>query len=78
MIKDRTIIWIMCFLFLIMGFIIFFSSKEANECMGNPLTYGADKITDEVNGGVSCICSFGSPNYANFYFDEEVVETIRG
>lgn len=78
MIKDRTIIFMMCFLFLILGFVIFFSSKEANECMGNPFTYGANKITGDATGGIRCTCSFDSIDYANFYFDEEVVETIPG
>ena len=75
--KERMIIWIMCLLFLLMGFFLFLGFKEAQECVGNPFIYGANKITNEDSGNLYCSCSFGSPRYSPFYFDNEYLEVIR-
>ena len=76
--KERKIIFILCFLLLLVGFFLFLGLKDAQECMGNPFTYGAREIVNEKTGSIHCTCTFGSPNYAKFYFNEEVIEVIEG
>ncbi len=76
--KERLIVWILCFLFLFVGLFFILGSRDARECVGNPFIYGASKITNEDTGTLLCTCSFGSPDYANFYFDEDSLEIMRG
>ncbi len=74
--KERLIIYILCFLLLTVGFLITLGFKEAKQCMGNPFTYGADKIETKETGDLHCICSFSSPDYAPFRFNKEEVKTM--
>lgn len=74
--KERLIIYILCFLLLTVGFLITLGFKDAKQCMGNPFTYGADKIESKATGNLHCTCSFASPDYAPFYFNNEEVRTI--
>ncbi len=75
---ERKVIFFLCFLLLLVGFFIFLGLKDAQECLGNPFTYGAREIVNEKTGNIYCTCSFGSPNYARFYFNEEIVGVIEG
>lgn len=75
-ISPRIIIYVLCFLLLAAGFLVTLGFKEAKQCMGNPFTYGADKLESEKTGDLHCTCSFSSPDYAPFYFDNEEVKTI--
>ncbi len=74
--KERIIISVMCLLFLIMGFSLLLGFRDAQECMGNPFVYGANKIvTDNKDtGGLYCSCSFGSYKYAGFDFNEDSLD----
>ena len=66
----------MCFLFLLVGFSLVFGFKDYKQCSGNPFIYGANEIINENTGNLYCSCSFGSPEYAPFYFDNDSVEII--
>jgi len=72
--KDRLVIWILCFLFIIMGFFMLLGLKDAEQCLANPFVYGAESITSDKTGNVHCSCNFESPNYAPFYFDNDSLE----
>lgn len=50
--------------------ISFFGIKDANECLSNPLIYGAQKATNIETGGMFCRCTFSNPAYAPLYFDD--------
>ena len=51
---------------------------RANECLANPFTYGAQKITHEDNN-ILCSCTIIDPNtpYAPFTFDKDSIEVQR-
>ncbi len=76
--RDRLIIWIMCFLFLLMGFFLVSGMDDAKECLGNPFIYGARNIINEETGNLHCSCTFESHNYAPFYFNNESLEIREG
>ena len=75
--KEKIIMYMICFLFLLMGFFLFLGLKDAKQCLGNPFIYGANKITNEDTGDLYCSCSFGSFEYAPFSFDKDSID-IRG
>lgn len=75
--KERLIIYILCFLFLLVGFFVTLGFKDAKQCLGNPFTYGANEIENEETGDLSCTCYFESQNYAPFYFNNKEVEVLR-
>ena len=76
--RERLIIWVMCFLFIIMGFCLLLGMKDAQQCLGNPFIYGANNIVNDDTGDISCSCSFTSPNYAGFNFNKDSLEIGRG
>ena len=76
--KERVIIYILCFLLLLIGLYLFLGLKDAKQCLGNPFLYGANKITNEDTGKIYCSCSFESFDYAPFYFNEDSIDTRRG
>ncbi len=76
--RERLIIWVMCFLFVIIGFCLLLGMKDAKQCLGNPFIYGASNIVNDRTGDVYCSCSFTSPNYAGFYFDKDSLEIGEG
>lgn len=71
------IIYIMIFLFLIIGISLIFGFKDANQCLNNPLIYGANKLENQDTGSLTCICNFNSPEYASFYFNSEDVGILN-
>ncbi len=75
-IKDRQTILILCFLLLLVGFFLNLGLKDAEKCLGNPFIYGANEIVNEKTGYLYCSCSFASPDYANFYFDDDSIGVI--
>lgn len=76
-IKERHIILILCFLLLLVGFFLNLGLKEAEKCLGNPFIYGANEIVNEKTGDIYCSCSFASPDYAKFYFDDDSIGVIN-
>ena len=46
-----------------------FLSKDGQECLSNPLLYGANKVVSNDSGGLLCRCYYDSPKYAPFYFN---------
>lgn len=56
---------------LVVGFLsMFFLFRSGNECLSNPLVYGARQITNEDNN-VICSCSLiGDNSQTPFFFDK--------
>ena len=49
-------------------------AKEGQECIKNPMVYGAQKIYDQNNElEVFCSCTLLDPRYNSFYFNKEKV-----
>ncbi len=57
--------------------IFFFAMRDSNECIGNPLIYGAQKATNDETGSITCSCSFSNPSYSPFYFDENDMSVMN-
>lgn len=55
--------------------IFYFANQDGNSCIGNPLTYGAEKLSTIETGEMACTCFFKNPNYAPFYFNQYNVST---
>ena len=51
--------------------IFMFAMNDGNQCLNNPLVYGAKKATTPETGGVKCSCGFLNPKYEPFYFDAD-------
>ncbi len=62
---------IFIFILLLIGFVsIIFLFKDGNECLSNPLVYGAKKITTE-DSNLFCSCTLMDGIYpTNFFFDQ--------
>lgn len=74
--KERLIIFILCFLFLVMGFCITLGFKDAKQCLGNPFVYGANEIENKETGDLYCTCYFENLKYAPFYFNNEEINVL--
>jgi len=61
---------------LLIVVIFVFGMKDGNQCLSNPLVYGADKATSDDTGKVTCSCNFQNPKYQTLYFDEEEMSLI--
>lgn len=48
---------------------LFLLGKDGQECLSNPLVYGANKVVSDDSGGLLCRCYYNSPMYAPFYFN---------
>lgn len=62
---------------LLISAIFFFGMKDGNQCIGNPLLYGAEKASGPVSGDLTCSCGFSNPSYARFYFDKDNMSVIE-
>ncbi len=51
--------------------------KESQACLGNPFTYGANKIETATTGSLMCNCFFSNPKYAPFIFDSNNVSVRK-
>lgn len=74
--KERIIIYILCFLLLLMGLFLFLGLKDAKQCLGNPFIYGANKMINKDTGSIYSSCSFESFDYAPFYFDNKEIKVL--
>ncbi len=54
-----------------------FAMKDGMSCIGNPLVYGAEKLTTEETGGLLCSCSLNNPKFASFNFDAEGIRSDK-
>ena len=65
---------------LLIVVIFVFAMKDGNQCLSNPLVYGANKASTPETGGVMCSCNFANPNYKTLYFDKNrmSVDTLYG
>ncbi len=71
--KERLVIYILCFALLLAGLFLVLGFRDGQRCVGNPFIYGANKITNRDTGNIDCLCSFGSPKYSPFYFDNNSI-----
>ena len=62
---------------IIISGIFYFAIKDSNECLNNPMIYGANKAITSDSGDLVCSCSFSNPSYSPFYFDKDNMEVIR-
>lgn len=69
----KNIISIVIALFFLLMFFLYMAMKEGNTCIENPLTYGAEKLSTEETGDVTCTCHFSNPRYEPFFFDKNNV-----
>lgn len=67
---NPFILHAMWIIILCLFLISFFGIKDANQCLNNPLIYGAKKATNDETGQMFCKCSFANPSYAPLYFDD--------
>lgn len=77
--KDRNIVILLAAITLaslIFGFMMVNVLKESNECVSNPLIYGA-KIASNDGSPINCTCKVLLPNFADFWFDNETMEVIE-
>ena len=51
-----------------------FLMKEGNECLDNPLIYGAEKYSKANSANFKCQCSLDVPNSPLVRFDSEGLE----
>ncbi len=73
---NKILTIIMGILILIGFFALGMAYKEGNECIANPLTYGADKLSSTETGEFSCSCSFSNPKYEGLYFNKDNISTL--
>ncbi len=57
--------------------IFYLAMQDGDECLSNPLVYGAKKAITVDSGPLMCSCSFQSPLYAPFYFDDKNISITR-
>ena len=76
--RNKLLLYLISILVLIFIMILLLAFRDGNECISNPLTYGAEKMSGDEQGDFSCICRFDNPNYEQIYFDKEEVKTFEG
>ena len=74
--RNKLLLYLIGILFLIFLLILLMAFRDGNECISNPLTYGADKMSGDEQGDFSCICRFDNPLYEQVYFDGKEVTTL--
>ncbi len=58
---------------ILVSTIFVLAMKDGNSCISNPMIYGAKKAITDDSGPIMCSCSFLSPTYAPFYFDDKEI-----
>ncbi len=56
--------------------IFYFGMEDGGQCLANPLTYGAEKVSTDTSGPVACSCTYPNPIYSNFIFDEKNITVL--
>ena len=56
---------------MLIGFLAFFMQRAVNECLGDPLLYGAGKLSKANNAEFSCTCGLNKPNSPIIIFDSK-------
>ena len=70
--KDYAILGLLGII-LVMSGIFIFAFQDSNQCIGNPLTYGANKLSTPETGEFMCSCFFTNPKYGSLIFDKNNV-----
>lgn len=71
--NRRYIDIMIAIIFIVLLVFFFFLYKSSNECVANPLKYGAEKVSYEGND-LMCNCYFTDPSYAPFSFNKEGIK----
>lgn len=74
---PKYMAYIYIFSILVFAMIFYFAMRDGNECLNNPLVYGAKKATTPATVGVMCQCSFLNPDYAPLYFDDDEIRLFH-
>ena len=74
--RERIIIYILCFILLLAGFLITMGFKDAKQCLGNPFIYGINQLENKDTGNLYCTCNFQNQEYAPFSFNNKEVAVI--
>lgn len=78
---NKKLIYIISIGIFFFILIFLFSLNDGNDCLKNPLTYGAEKMSTTDTGNFSCSCSFTNLKYGQVYFDRNnisVQKAFRG
>lgn len=73
MIKITKDIMIYTLLGAILALVLIFSFafKDGDQCLSNPLVYGAEKGSQSSGGDLFCTCTFANPDYYPIHFNKE-------
>ena len=69
--SNRVLISVLIFNIILIGFVAFFMNRAIDECLGDPLLYGAEKLSKLNNAEFSCSCSLNKPNSPLIFFDSK-------
>ena len=73
---NKTLNITLILLVLIVIGIFLLARSDGQECISNPLVYGANKLSSEETGTFSCLCSFSNAGYEDVYFDDKNISTL--
>lgn len=69
--SNKVLISVLIFNIILIGFTAFFMNRAIDECLGDPLLYGAGKLSKLNNAEFSCSCSLNKPNSPLIFFDSK-------
>jgi len=65
-------------LVIITAMALFIIKSEGTKCMANPLEYGVDKLGQQTNPSLMCICSYtNSSFYKSFIVESNMTYPIK-
>lgn len=68
---NKILIIVLILNIILIGIIAFFMQGAVNKCLGDPLLYGAEKLSKLNNAEFSCSCSLNKPNSPLIFFDSK-------
>ena len=68
---NKILITVLMVNIILIGLIAFFMDRAVNECLKDPLLYGAEKLSKSNNAEFSCSCSLDKPNSPLIFFDSK-------
>ncbi len=73
--KDNMIYVLLACLFLVLVIFVF-ALKDGNECVANPLQYGAERGSQSEGGDLFCTCYFENPSYYPLIFNKDNISVL--
>ena len=68
---NKILIVVLIVNILLIGVLAYFMQKAVNECLGDPLVFGAKKLTKSNDAEFSCSCSLDKPNSPFIFFNSK-------